>query len=156
MNDTLTSDLSGALKDKSHFEAEVDRFAKEVECLQEHNATLYSKNERDDGASTAKINWLNGELDMQKVRISNQREQIQRIDNMLGEEKRDRARLKRLVRDYESLISSLRRQVKELTEKAEYYKEHRNRYVDKFGALPRRCSNGAPLSNVSLAVECYE
>ena len=137
MNKTLSSDLSEALKDKRRLEAEVDRLAKEVELLQEHNATLYSKNECDVGASTAKINWLNGELDMHKVRISNQREQIMKTDNMLGEEKRERARLERLVRDHENLISSLRRQVREMTEKAEYYKEQRNRYIDKFGALPR-------------------
>ena len=137
MNETLSSDLSEALKDKHRLEAEVDRLAKEVELLQEHNATLYNKSKRDVGASTAKIDWLNGELDIHKVRISNQREQIMKTYNMLGEEKREKARLERLMRDHKNLISSLRRKVRELTEKAEYYKEQRNRYVDKFGAFSR-------------------
>ena len=56
---------------------------------------------------------------------------------MFGEEKRERLKLERLVKDHNNLISSLKRQVKELTEKAEYYKEQRNRYADRFGALPR-------------------
>ena len=60
---------------------------------------------------------------MHKVRISNQREQIMKTNNISGEEKCERARLERLVRDHENPISSLRRHVIELTEKAEYYKE---------------------------------
>ena len=74
---------------------------------------------------------------MQKIRISNQTEQIMRTDGMFGEEKRERLRLERIVKDHSAAILSLKRQVKELTEKADYYKDQRNKYIDRFGALPR-------------------
>ena len=137
MNRTLSLNLSDALEDKRRLEAEVDRLAHEVELLQEHNANLYDKNEREAGASAAKIKQLTGETEMQKIRISNQTEQIMRTDGMFGEEKRERLRLERIVRDHSAAILSLKRQVKELTEKADYYKDQRNKYIDRFGALPR-------------------
>jgi chromosome segregation ATPase len=137
LNRTLSSDLSDALEDKRRLEAEVDRLAHEVELLQEQNASLYDKNEREAGASAAKIKQLTGETEMQKIRISNQTEQIMRTDSMFGEEKRERLRLERIVRDHNATIQSLKRQVKELTEKADYYKDQRNKYFNRFGALPR-------------------
>jgi len=159
INRALSSYLSAALADKHRLEVEVDRLTKEIdfdvladnrrleagidmlalemELLQEHNANLYDKNEREAGASAAKIKQLTGVVEMQKIRISNQSEQIMRTDSMLGEEKCERVRLERLLKDHDALISSLKRQVKELSEKSKYYKGQRNRYADKFGDLPR-------------------
>ena len=113
--------------------SENEMLKKQVESLQSHYER-YSRSIDDLGA---KDECIKKDHEMQVLRIFNQSKQIKDLDSQLEEEKRERMRLYKLVKDHENLISSLRRQVKDLTDSIEYYRRQRNEYREKFGLLPQ-------------------
>ena len=102
-----------------------------MESLQSH-CERYHRSVDDLGA---KAEHIKKDHEMQVLRIFNKSKQIKDLDSRLEEEKHARTRLDKLMKDHESLISSLRSQVKDLGNSVEYYKKQRNEYREKLGPL---------------------